>query len=246
MGRDTVPDAGAERRRAVGQRVTREIRDALGRCAGTRARRWLLAATLLLGLLAAVALGVGLPSGERTFTMLAEPVQSLMSFTLPFLGVLIAGDVVRSAPLGPTLLAAILLAVAVAILGAVFCAVTLALVPPGADAWAQAGMIVAGGCLVQIVANLTGTGLGLLLRPALAIPATVVPPLGLYLLLGAVDVLRPAQGWLTPYAALRDLLSGEMSALDWAQWAVVAAIWAVGLNAAGWLRRNRRSGRSTA
>jgi hypothetical protein len=32
-----------------------------------------------------------------------------------------------------------------------------------------------------------------------------------------------------------------MSALDWAQWAVVAAIWAVSLNAAGWLRRKRRS-----
>jgi hypothetical protein len=150
--------------------------------------------------------------------------------------------VVRSAPLGPTLLAAILLAAGVAILGAVFCAVTLALVSPGADAWAHAGMIVAGGCLVQIVANLTGTGLGLLLRPALAIPATVVLPLGLYLLLGAVDAVRPAQGWLTPYAALRDLLSGEMSALDWAQWVVVAAIWAVGLNAAGRLRRNRLAG----
>jgi hypothetical protein len=79
------------------------------------------------------------------------------------------------------------------------------------------------------------------MRPVLAIPATVVPPLGLYLLLGAVDVLRPAQGWLTPYAALQDLLSGEMGGFDWAQWFVVAAIWAVGLNAAGRLRVKRQS-----
>ena len=149
-----------------------------------------------------------------------------------------------AAPLGPTLLAAVLLAVAVALLGAVFCAVTLALVSAdgGPDPWAHAGMIVAGGCLVQVVASLTGTGMGLLLRPALAIPATVIPPLGLYVLLAAVDVLRPAQGWLTPYAALLNLLSGEMSGLRWAQWVVVAAIWAVGLNAAGWLLVKRRSG----
>ena len=271
---------------------------ALQRCIGTRARRWLLAVTLLLGLLAAVALGAGLPPADRTFTVLAGPVQSLMSFTLPFLTVLLASDVRRSrraarpaparpasttaassapppaptrpasttaassaappaptrpagtsaassaAPLGPTLLAAVLLAVAVALLGAVFCAVTLALVSAdgGPDPWAHAGMIVAGGRLVQVVASLTGTGMGLLLRPALAIPATVIPPLGLYVLLAAVDVLRPAQGWLTPYAALLNLLSGEMSGLRWAQWVVVAAIWAVGLNAAGWLLVKRRSG----
>jgi hypothetical protein len=86
-----------------------------------------------------------------------------MSFTLPFLGVLLAADVRRSPralPLAPTLLAAVLLAIAVALLGALFCAVTLAVFAPDGSAatWAHAGTIVAGGCLVQAVANLTGTG----------------------------------------------------------------------------------------
>lgn len=215
-----------------------DVLAALGRCAATPARRWLLAGTLLLGLLAAVAVGAGAPPADRTFVNLAGPVQSLMSVTLPFLGVLLARDVVlRSAPLGPTLLAAVLVAVAAGLLGSLFCAVTLAVVPHAA--WDHAGLLVAGGCLVQVVATLVGTGLGLLLRSALAIPATVVLPLGLWFLLGSVGALRPAQAWLTPYAAVQNLLSGEMTAQTWTQWAVVALIWAAALNAAGHLHLNR-------
>jgi hypothetical protein len=91
-----------------------------------------------------------------------------------------------------------------------------------------------GGVLVQVVAQLVGTGLGLLLRPVVvAFVATIVLPLGLWYVLGAVDALQPAQAWLTPYSSVRNLLSGRMSTAAWAHWLVVVLIWAVGLNAAG-------------
>jgi hypothetical protein len=96
-----------------------------------------------------------------------------------------------------------------------------------------------GSVLVQVVAQLVGTGLGLLLRSSvIAFLASIVLPLGLWFVLGGVDVLRPAQAF-TPYATVQNLLSGEMSAVKWAQWLIVLLIWGVGLNAAGaaWLKR---------
>jgi hypothetical protein len=87
---------------------------------------------------------------------------------------------------------------------------------------------------------LLGTGLGLLLRPVVALLASVVLPLGLWFVLGSVEVFRPAQAWLTPYPAVQNLLSGRMSALAWAQWFVVALLWGAGLNAVGAMRMMRR------
>jgi hypothetical protein len=218
---------------------------AIGRCVRTRPRRWLLAITLLLGLVAAVAVILTAQPAERTFTTLSGPVQILMSATLPFIGVLLARDVLRSqgaAPLASTLLAAILLAAAVGVFGVVVCAVSLTLTPPDAAAgrWDHAVIISVGSVLVQIAAQLVGTGLGLLLRPVVvACLATVVLPLGLWLVLGSVEVIRPAQAWLTPYAAARSLLSGHMNALAWAQWFVVILLWGAGLNALGAARLKR-------
>ncbi|MFI2651698.1 hypothetical protein [Micromonospora fulviviridis] len=92
---------------------------------------------------------------------------------------------------------------------------------------------------MQIVAQLVGTGLGLLLRPAVvACLATIALPLGLWAALGGVDVLQPAQAF-TPYATVRNLLSGRMSAANWAQWLVVLLIWGVGLNIIGVARLKR-------
>jgi hypothetical protein len=94
--------------------------------------------------------------------------------------------------------------------------------------------------LVQIVAQLVGTGLGLLLRPAvIACLATIVLPLGLWFLLGSVAVLRPAQAWLTPFATAQVLLSARMSPWGWAQWLVVALLWGAALNAVGAARLKR-------
>lgn len=59
-----------------------------------------------------------------------------------------------------------------------------------------------------------------------------------------MDALRPAQPWLTPFGIVRNLLSGEMSALRWVQWLCVLLIWGVGLNAVGAAVLNRR-GRPT-
>ncbi|GAA1737580.1 hypothetical protein GCM10009681_05300 [Luedemannella helvata] len=84
----------------------------------------------------------------------------------------------------------------------------------------------------------------MLLRPAfLACLATVVLPLGLWFVLGSVDILRPAQGWLAPYATVRNLLSGQMDALAWAQWSVVVLLWGVTLNTVGAFQLRRRLAR---
>lgn len=219
--------------------------DALRRSVGTRPRRWLITITLLLGLLAAVAMATAGQSEDRTFATLSDMVQSLMSVTVPFLGVLLAHDL-RRAPRttrpAPTLLAATLLAAAVGLFGVLVCAAALALAPSGTapTPWRHAATIALGGVLVQIVAQLVGTGLGLLLRPAvLACLATIVLPLGLWAVLGGIDVLQPAQAF-TPYATVRNLLSGRMSAANWAQWLVVLLIWGVGLNIVGLARLKRR------
>ncbi|WP_459644951.1 hypothetical protein [Kineococcus sp. NUM-3379] len=219
---------------------------ALRRAAGTRRRVLLLTTTPLLGALAAAALAAGLPAGQRTFAAVSATVQLLMSVPLPFTGVLLATDLRRSpgaAPGGvlPTLAAAVLLAGAVGLAGALLAALALLAAGSGAaDPWASAVPLVAGGVLVQVVAQLVGTGLGLLVRrPALASLGTVVLPLGVYALLGAVEVLRPAREWLTPYATSQDLLSGRAGPVDLAREGVVVLLWCAGLNALGAARLRR-------
>ncbi|MFI7606030.1 hypothetical protein ACIBTV_12985 [Micromonospora sp. NPDC049366] len=218
--------------------------DALRRAVATRPRRWLVATTLLLGLLAAVATTAA-PPEDITFSTVSDLVQSLMSVTVPFLGVLLAHDLRRSprpARPGPTLLAAVLLAAAVGVFGILVSGAAIALAPSGTATtpWQHAATIAVGGVLVQIVAQLVGTGLGLLLRSTLvACLATIVLPLGLWALLGAVDALSPAQAF-TPYATVRNLLSGEMNVAKWAQWLAVLLIWGVGLNALGVAWHTRR------
>lgn len=218
---------------------------ALRRAVGTPARRILLAVTLLLGVLAAAALALAAPPDDRTFATLSDPVQSLMSVVVPAFGVLLARDLARrpeAARLRPTLLAAALLAAMVGLFGVLVCVAALALTTSTApDPWRHLGTIVVGGVLVQVVAQFVGTGLGLLIRrPAVAFVATIVLPLGLWFLLGAVDALRPAQA-LTPYSSVRHLLAGKMSALNWLQWLGMLLIWVVGLNALGVTRLRRRT-----
>jgi drug/metabolite transporter (DMT)-like permease len=66
--------------------VGRATLDAVRRSVGTPPRRWLIATTLLLGGSAAAAVAAGLQPADRTFATIADPVQSLMSVTVPFLG----------------------------------------------------------------------------------------------------------------------------------------------------------------
>jgi hypothetical protein len=206
----------------------------------SRLQGFLLGLTLLLGVL-----GVAVtPSADQTFVRLSESAQSLMSVTVAFIGVLMARDVLRSPGpdrLTPMWLAATILAVAVGSFGVVVCAVALLAAPgdtPGR--WDNALGIAVCSVLVQLLAHLVGTGLGLLLRPAvLACLATIVLPLGLWLVLGSVPVLRPVQEWTTPYAAVQSLFSGRLTILEWMQWSVVALLWGVALNALGAARLRR-------
>ncbi|MFI5927608.1 hypothetical protein ACIA3K_16675 [Micromonospora sp. NPDC051543] len=218
-------------------------RDALRRSLGTRARRWLLAGTLLAGLLTAVALVATAAPADRTFVDLSGAVQGLMSVATPLFGILLVHDPRPEAAVVPTVPGVLLPAVVIGVAGVVICAATLALGPAdgAADPWRHTGTVAVGSVLVQVVAGLVGTGLGLLLRSrVVAFLATIVLPLGLFGLLEAVGALRPAQPWLTPFGSVRNLLSGEMSVLRWAQWLCVLLIWGVGLNALGAAVRGRR------
>ncbi|GII00389.1 hypothetical protein Pta02_23970 [Planobispora takensis] len=223
-----------------------EISGVIRRAVGTRSRRWLLAITLLLGLTAAAAVAAGLPSAERTLATLAQAVQLLLSVMVPFSGVLLAHDLrraPRTARIAPTLLGAVLLAAVIGAFGFLACAAALALASSTAPAaWDHAVAVAAGGVLVQVLAQLVGTGLGLLLRrPVIACLATIALPLGLWYALGRVDALSPAQAWLTPFASAQNLLSGQMSAVMWAQWLVVLTLWGRALNAAGLARLSPRT-----
>ncbi|WP_405425528.1 hypothetical protein [Micromonospora sp. NBC_00617] len=221
-------------------------RNALRRSLGTRARRWLLAGTLAAGLFCAVALVAAAAPADRTFAALSGTVQSVMSVLTPLFGILLVRDLRRASStvhVVPTVLAVVLPAVVIGVVGVLICAATLALTPADVadEPWRFAGTVAVGSVLVQIVAGLVGTGLGLLLRsPVVAFLATIVLPLGLFGLLEAVQALRPAQPWLTPLGSVHHLLSGEMSLLRWVQWLCVLLIWGVGLNAAGVAALRRR------
>ncbi|MEU5960602.1 hypothetical protein ABZ777_05275 [Micromonospora parva] len=226
--------------------MTETFPDALRRSLGTRARRWLLVGTLVAGLLAAVALVAAAAPADRTFAELSGTVQSLMSVATPLFGILLVSDLrrgpVRPAVL-PTVLAVGLPAVVIGVVGVLICAATLALTPAEVadEPWRNAGTVAVGSVLVQFVAGLVGTGLGLLVRSVVvAFLATIVLPLGLFALLGGVEAAQP---WLTPFGSVRNLLSGEMTALRWVQWLCVLLIWGVGLNAAGAAVLNRGGGR---
>jgi hypothetical protein len=210
------------------------------------ALRWVVAVALLLGLLGAVAVAAGTSPAERTFAAVSGPAQSLMSIVVPLLGVLATAGLqrpARSADVLPVIARALVPALLIAALGVLTCAAVTALAPSEAAGgrWTNSGVVVLGSLLVQGVALLVGTGMGLLLRPPIvAFLATIALPLGLWALLGAVAALRPAQPWTTPFPSVQHLLSGEMNPTRWAQWLVVLGIWGVALNAMGAARASRR------
>jgi hypothetical protein len=213
---------------------------------GRRARRWIVAVTLLLGVVGAVAITAGTPPGERTIAAVSGPAQSLMSVAVPLLGVLATVGLrrpARSADVLSAIARALVLALLIGAIGVLVCAAVTVVAPSTAAGgrWTNAGVVVLGSLLVQGVAQLVGTGMGLLIRrPILAYGATIALPLGLWRLLEAVAALRPAQPWLTPFPSVQHLLSGEMNPIRWAQWLTVLAIWGVGLNALGVARASRR------
>ncbi|SCG33931.1 hypothetical protein [Micromonospora humi] len=217
------------------------IAGTLRRAVGTRGRRVLLLVTVGVGVLAALALMAGLPPAERTVATFGEPVHSFISVPLPFVGVLIASDLRRTAGARvlPTLAGATLIAVAVGLVGdAIVLAASAASGSTAPEPWANVGRIAVAGVLVQVLAQLVGTGLGLLFaRPVWGCPATIVLPLGAYALLTPLGTTRD---WLTPYGAMRHVLGGA----GWPRWAIAALLWGVVLNAAGVVVSRRRAGRA--
>ena len=79
--------------------------------------------TTLLGSLSALGVALAATPVDRTFATISTPAQSLMSITLPFLGVLLARDLRSSTARSvlPSIALAVLLAVIVALFGVIAC-----------------------------------------------------------------------------------------------------------------------------
>ena len=224
----------------------------------SRARRWLLIAAGVVGLLSAGVVAFTGPAEDHTFAVISFYTQIAISLPLPFVSVLLMTQelgrrtssasvgVGRSlgAIIGAKLLASAVIAVAGAGYGVLISSIATSAAAPAADQgrWDAIGMIILGSVLVQLIAQLSGAGWGLLLRSSpLAIAADVVVPLGLWIVTGAIPALHGVQAWLAPFSSARNLLSGHMDAERWAQVGVIAFVWVVALNAAGILRLHRLS-----
>lgn len=206
----------------------------------------LMALTFVLGAGAAALIMTGEPVDARTLEAVLTPVASLVSITVPFLGVLAVTDLHhRSERVGTSvLLRRLALTQATAVgfgaFGVLVSVALLAVLPAATDRWDHLGMLALAGILVQMIAQLTGSGFGMLLRSRIvAMACTVVFPLGLWAVLGAIAFVEPLQAWLAPYSSVQQLLSGEMTPQAWLRVGVVVLVWGVGLNVAGALRIRR-------
>jgi hypothetical protein len=191
------------------------------------------------GLLAAVTLLAGAAAAwiaarsEPGFRDVLEPVQLAMSVLVPFFGVLAVTGRPRTAAdrhLAPRVLAAIGLAVAFALAGALLAATATRWAGGAWPSASRAAALVLGSLLVQTIAQSAGTGCGLLLRrPAVAMAATIVVPMSVTVLLGAIDPGGGLVRWLTPYGNAHSLLTGTPTA----GFGVVVMLWCVVPNLLG-------------
>jgi hypothetical protein len=238
----------------IGRATVLELR----KSANSRARRWLLIVSGVVGLLSAGLVAMTGPAQDHTFAVISFYTQSAISLPLPFVSVLImtqefgrrasseafASGTPLDAIVAAKLLASAIIAVGGAAFGILISFVATSAAAPAANErrWDALGMIILGSVLVQLIAQLSGAGWGLLLRSsALAIVADVVAPLGLWIIAGLIPSLRGVQAWLAPFSSVRDLLSGQMDAQAWVQTGVIALVWVVALNAVGIFRLHRLS-----
>ena len=63
--------------------------DELRRAVGTAPRKWLAVATGAVGLVSAIVVTAAAAPADRSLATIAAPVQSLMSITVPFFGIII-------------------------------------------------------------------------------------------------------------------------------------------------------------
>jgi hypothetical protein len=235
----------------TGQSAVLELR----KTTGSRARRWLLIASAVVGLLTAGLVAFTGPARDHTFAVISFYTQSAISLPLPLVSVLIMTQEFgrrawstttsassRDATITAKLLASAIIAVAGASYGVLISLLATSAAAPPADheRWDAVGLIILGSVLVQLIAQLSGAGWGLLLGSSvLAIAADVVVPLGLWILTGVMPGLHGVQAWLAPFASVRNVLSGHMDAQRWAQLGLIVLVWVIALNAAGILRMRR-------
>lgn len=213
-----------------------QVAGGLRRTVASPGRRWLLGLTLLVG--GAYAGLVVALAPMPSLAALAGPAQLLMSVLVPLTGVLLAHDLIRHRDrlrAAPLLVAAAAYAAGVAVAGFALCVLATAVAPVAElGELRSAASVALGGIGVQVTAQLVGTGFGLLLRrTVVAFLATIVVPLGAWLLLGTADPLTRLQQWLTPFGANPPLLAGAPGATDLAAWTVVLVLWGGLLNGLG-------------
>jgi hypothetical protein len=190
--------------------------------------------TALIGALTAVLMGLGVAPAVNTFVVINASAQSLMSVLLPLSGIMLVRRCVATKDC-PNLRWALTIAAGYAILVAVTAvgvsAVITTTVPNATARWLHVPAAILGSLLVQLIAQSVGTAFGLLIRRVVvAFVASIVLPLGLWFVLGAIPAMAPLQAWITPYAAAVRLLSGQADPLGWIQWLVMASVWTLGLN----------------
>jgi ABC-2 type transport system permease protein len=239
--------------KGLGRATVLELRQSVS----TRARRWLLIAAGVVGLLTAGLVALTGPAEDHTFSVISFYTQSAISLPLPLVSVLlmtqdfgrrVSSLTPRSGLSGDAIIAAkwlasMIIAVAGAAYGVLISVLATSAATPAAPEgqWNAIGMIILGSVLVQLIAQLVGAGWGLLLGSSpVAIVADVVVPLGLWLFTGAAPGLQGIH-WLAPFTSVQSLLSGHMNAQQWAQVGVIVLVWVVGLNTAGTLRQHRLS-----
>jgi hypothetical protein len=190
------------------------------------------------GLLGAGTAWVVARSGSA-FVDVLEPVQLAVSVLVPFFGVRAVTDLHRSGTpvdrrLSRRLLSAVGVAVGFAVAGTLLTAAATAFADRSWPSPARVAALVAGAVLVQVIAQLTGTGWGLLLaRPAVAMAATIVVPMGSTVLLSVIDPGGGLVRWLTPYGNAHSLLTGEPTPSVLAAFCVVVLLWCLVPNLLG-------------
>lgn len=202
-----------------------------------RTYRVIAGVTGVVGVLGAVLSQVGAAEADRTFASTSGVAQSLISIGAPFIGAVAAARRERS-----LFRMALGYAVGLAAVGVVASVLVAWLVPSTAsDPWQHAPVLIIGAFVTQVVAQLTGTGFGMLIgRGWIAAAATIVFPLGLY---GVLSAAAPdARPWLTPYGSAQPWWKGEFGGSDLLPNLVMLALWGLALNLAGlYVARSRQS-----
>jgi hypothetical protein len=159
-----------------------------------------------------------------------------MSVLVPFTGVLaVTGGHRRTS----RVLVALGEAAGFAVVGSLLAALATLL---AGGAWpsapATAGLILAA-VVVQLIAQLVGTGCGLLVRrPIVAMAATIVVPMTVTTVLTVIAPGGGAVRWLTPFGNAQSLLTDTPTGTTFAALGVIVLLWCVLPNAVLFSRRS--------